>query len=100
MPGFSKQIAHACSREEALARLKDFVAGVKRKYGDLASEVSGEWAENVLDFNVLAMGIRIQGTLAVEEFLAFIEVKYPFAAAVFAGRIEETITRELQQTLA
>jgi hypothetical protein len=100
MPGFSKQIPHACTQEEALSRLQDFVAGVKRKYGELASEVQGEWVENMLDFSVTAMGLRIQGKLVVQTFLADIDVKYPFAAALFAGRIEETITRELQQVLA
>ena len=100
MPGFTRQITHTLTQEDAVGRLKGFVTGVEQKYGDLASEVSGEWAENMLHFKVVAMGFRIQGKLLVEAFIANIEVQYPFTAALFAGRIEETITRELKQALA
>ena len=100
MPGFSKQIAHPRTQDDAVERVRDFVGGVKRKYGDLASEVTGEWVRNQLEFSVTALGMRVQGKLSLVDYLAHVEVKYPFAAAFFAGRIEDTITRELQEALA
>ena len=100
MPGFTRQISHPYLRAEALARLGTFIAGVEKKYGAHATEIKQEWKENVLEFNVLAMGIRAQGKLTVEDYFVRIELHYPLIAALFGSRIEAGVVRELEQALA
>jgi Putative polyhydroxyalkanoic acid system protein (PHA_gran_rgn) len=99
MPGFKQQISHAHVQALAVERLKNFAEVVKEKYANIATQSESNWQENTLTFFVVAMGLRIDGQLIVQDYLAVVEVKYPFAAALFAGRIEETITSHLREAL-
>jgi Putative polyhydroxyalkanoic acid system protein (PHA_gran_rgn) len=99
MPGFSKSVAHTLTPAEAVERLQAFATNIAEKYRDLASEMHGEWRAQTLHFTVVAMGLRIQGQVAVQAELAELQVTYPFAASFFAGRIEETMVAELRQVL-
>jgi hypothetical protein len=46
------------------------------------------------------MGFTISGKLTVQDKLAKVEGQLPLAAAMFRGRIEESIKSEMQKELA
>jgi hypothetical protein len=99
MPGFTQRVPHPHEKTLAIEKLKQFATIVNEKYGSLTSHSESNWQENRLFFFVVAMGLRIDGQLLVEDYAAEVEVKYPFAAALFAGRIEETIIQHLREAL-
>lgn len=100
MPSFTTKIPHSYDKETAIAKLKDFLIGVREKYKDMASDVSGEWTGDTLNFSVTTMGMTVKGNLTVEDKLAIVQAQLPFAASMFAGQIEQSIKKEVEKVLA
>ena len=100
MPSFSTQVSHPLSQQDAVAKLKGLMDVLKSKYKDSASDVQGTWAENVMNFSMKVMGFKIAGKVTVEDQQARVEGSLPLAAAMFRGRIEESIKTELQKELS
>lgn len=100
MPGFSTEVAHQLGRQEATERLKGFLDKVQEKYKDQVKNLEGEWEEHILTFSFRTFGFNISGKLTVEEELAKLEGKLPFAAVAFRGKIEKGIREQLEKTLA
>ncbi len=100
MPGFSVQVSHPLDREAAVAKLAGLIDSLRHKYKDTASDVQGSWAANVLTFSLKVMGFAIQGKVTVEDKQALVEGKLPLAAAMFRGRIEQSIKAEMEKELA
>jgi hypothetical protein len=99
MPGFSTQVSHPLDQQSAVAKLKGLVGALESKYKDVASDVQGTWMENVLSFSLKVMGFTITGKVTVEDKLARVEGQLPLAAAMFRGRIEESIKTEMEKEL-
>lgn len=100
MPSFSTQVSHPLSQQDAVAKLKGLMDSLKSKYKESASDVQGNWAENVMNFSMKVMGFKIAGKVTVEDQQARVEGSLPLAAAMFRGRIEESIKTELQKELS
>lgn len=100
MPSFSTQVPHPLSQQDAVEKLKGLMDSLKTKYKETASEVQGTWAGNVMDFSMKVMGFKIAGKVTVEDKQARVEGSLPLAAAMFRGRIEESIKTELQKELS
>lgn len=100
MPGFSTQVSHPLDQATAVEKLKGLLGGLQAKYKDVASDVQGAWTDNVLDFSLKVMGFAITGKVTVQDKLALVEGKLPLAAAMFRGRIEESIKGEMEKELA
>jgi hypothetical protein len=100
MPAYAVSIPHALGRDDALARVQRFLDNVERDYAAHVSEVEGEWVENRLQFGFRATGMPISGTLVVEEAIVHVTGPLPLAAALFRGRIEQTIRDQLQRLLS
>jgi hypothetical protein len=100
MPAFSTTVPHPLDQQAAVAKLKDLMQQLQTKYSDAASDVKGQWNGNVLDFSLKVMGFAITGKVTVEDKLARVEGNLPLAAAMFRGRIEESIKTEMQRELA
>jgi len=100
MPAFSTEVPHPLSQDEATERLKEFLERVAERYKDQVSQLSGEWQENVLNFNLTTYGFTVSGTLTVEEKVARLQGQLPFAAVPFRGKIEHGIAQELEKALA
>lgn len=100
MPSFSTQVSHPHDQQTAVVKLKGLMDAMHAKYKDVASEVQGTWADNVLNFSLKVMGFTVQGKVTVEDQLANVEGKLPLAATMFRGRIEESIKSEMEKELA
>jgi hypothetical protein len=75
------------------------MGALQHKYKDVASDIQGNWADNVLNFSLKVMGFTVSGKVTVQDKLAKVEGQLPLAAAMFRGRIEESIKSELQKEL-
>ena len=100
MPGFSTEVPHQFDQESALEKLRSFLDTVEERFKDQVSAVEGEWTDNVLNFSLTTFGFKIEGVITVEDKVARVEGKLPFAAAAFKGKIESSIKDELQKVLS
>ena len=100
MPSYQVAVPHQLGRETARQRVEQFLEGVQRDYAAHISNVQGAWSGDELQFGFAAMGMPISGTLAVGESAVQVSGPLPLAAALFRGRIEQTIREELQKLLA
>ena len=99
MPGFGSEVGHQLGQEAAIERLKTFLDKVRERYKDQVSKLDGDWNENVLNFSLTTYGFTIDGVLTVEESVVTLTGKPPFAALAFRGKIESSITAELEKAL-
>jgi len=100
MPSYHVSVPHQLGREVARNRLEQFLEGVQHEYAAYISNVQGAWAGDQLQFSFTATGLAIRGTMQVEESAVQVSGPLPLAAALFRGRIEQTIRDELQKLLA
>jgi hypothetical protein len=100
MPGFGSEVGHQLGQEAAIERLKTFLDRVRELYKDQVSKLDGDWDANVLKFSLTTYGFTIDGVLTVEENLVTLSGNLPFAAIAFRGKIESSITAELEKALA
>jgi hypothetical protein len=100
MPGFSVDVPHPLDQQAAVSKLAGLMGALQTKYKDVASDIQGNWAENVLNFSLKVMGFTVSGKVTVQDQLAKVEGQLPLAAAMFRGRIEESIKSEMQKELS
>jgi hypothetical protein len=99
MPEFKSEVAHGLGQEQAVVRLKQFVEQIRDRFEGQVDDASGAWADNVLDFSLVASGVSISGKLTVEESRARVDGNLPLIATPFRGMIEQRITEHLQTAL-
>ena len=99
MASFRTEVSHQLGKEPATDRLKTFLDQVGERYKDQVSHLDGEWNDNVLTFALTTFGFKIDGVLTVEEEVATLEGKLPFAALAFRGKIEGGIAKEFERAL-
>ena len=99
MPSFNTEVLHELSQEQAIDRLKGFLDRVKEHYKDQVSRLEESWADNVLSFSMTTYGIKIDGSLTVEEERVAVAGSLPFIALPYKGRIQDSITSELKKAL-
>ena len=99
MPAFGTSIPHNLGQQQATEKLQHFLEQVRERYADQLSEMRGDWTEERLEFAFKTMGMAVEGTLIVEEVAVHVNGKLPLAAALFRGRIEQTIRAELEKLL-
>ena len=100
MPTFNTEVPHQLGMEQATQRLKQFVEQVREQYKDFVTDLQGNWTDNRLSFSFKTYGFQIDGTLTVDETAARLAGNLPFAALVFRGKIEQSITTELRRELS
>ena len=100
MPGFLTAVDHSLGQAEAQARVSTFLDQVQKQYQDMVSSWSGEWEENELSFELIAMNMKVTGVLEVTEDAVLVGGKIPFAMMMFKGRMENTMREELRKLLA
>lgn len=100
MPGFSTEVPHTLGKDAALDKLKGFLAQVKERYPREISEIHGDWADNILTYSLTTFGIKVDGTLVVEDDVVKMEGNLPFAAMMFKGKISDSIRVALEKAIA
>ena len=100
MPGFTTEVPHSLGKDAALEKLKGFLDQVKERYPKEISDIDGSWTENVLNYEFTTFGIKIDGTLTVEEHVVKMDGNLPFAAMMFKGKISDSIKVALEKAIA
>ena len=100
MPGFATEVPHSLGQEVALEKVKGFLSQVEQRYAKEISEIDGSWTDNVLNYKLTTFGIKIDGTITVEEDIVKMEGSLPFAAMMFKGKISESIRVALEKAIA
>ncbi len=99
MPGFSTEVPHQLGKDAATEKLKGFLEVVKERYRKEINEINGHWEGNVLTYDLTTFGIKVDGTLVVEEDAVQMQGNLPFAAMMFKGKIVNSIRDALQKVL-
>ena len=100
MPHITMETPHALGQEEAARRLKEKFSLVTAAYGSQVGDLQQEWNDSVLSFAFTAVGMKVSGTVAVEEAAVKMDAKVPLAAMMVRGMIEKRIGEELGNLLA
>jgi hypothetical protein len=100
MPQLSLEMPHQLTQEEAARRLKDRFETVTQMYRAQLSELSHQWDGHTFSFDFHTMGMKIAGTVAVEQAKVKLAASLPLAAMLFKGMIEDRIRQEMGQVLA
>ena len=100
MSSFRAEVPHQLGQDEARRRLQSFIDKVSQQFREHVTHLTSDWQENILRFTLTTYGFNVAGTLTVEDDVARVEGKLPLAALLFKGKIEKTITSEMQRELA
>ena len=100
MASYHVAVPHGLGQSAARTRVEQFLVSVERDYAEHISDARGQWSGNALHFGFVATGLKINGTLVVEEQLVQVSGSLPLMAALFRGRIEQTIREKLQALLS
>lgn len=99
MPKINFEIPHSLSADEAKDRLQRFVESLEAKFQDNVSDLQQSWEGENLTFGFKTYGIKIAGTIGVEELRIPVAVDLPFSAMMFKGKIESEIRKQLERLL-
>jgi hypothetical protein len=93
------EVPHQLTAEQAKSRLERKAEFLQSRFGDQVKDMSQSWDGNVLSFGFKTMGMRIDGTVGVEEDRVVVNGDLPFAAMMFKGKIENELRQQLEQIL-
>ena len=100
MPRVTIETSHALGQEEALRRLKQKISVIKDTYQGQFSDLCEQWNENTLSFGFKATGMKVSGTVTVEDSQVKLAAKVPLAAMVLKGVVQRRVRDELDKLLA
>jgi len=100
MPSFSVEVPHQLGKQGARSRLENFLQTIGEKYKGQIGHLEGSWQDDTLRFNLTTFGIRIDGSIAVEEDRVVLQGELPFSALMFKGKISGGIQEALAKALA
>ena len=95
MPKLTMEVPHSLGQDEAVRRLKDKL----REAEGAADDMHQEWHDHTLSFHFEVMGMKIQGTMAVEDKAVRVDVDLPLAAVMVKGMIQQRVQQELAAVL-
>jgi hypothetical protein len=99
MPSFSFEVPHQMGKEAAKTRLEGFLDRIGQQYQGQISGLDGKWIDNRLEFSFSTFGIKISGSMTVEDDRVVFQGDLPFSAMVFKGKISSGIQEALQKAL-
>ena len=100
MPTLTMQTEHNLGRDEAIRRLKEKFTDARERFGSQVADLEETWDGDRFTFGFRAMGMKIAGTITVEEALVRMATELPLAAMLVKGMIESRIREELGGLLA
>jgi hypothetical protein len=100
MPSIKLSVPHKLGADEAKRRITHLLEDTKGKLGNVVTNVQESWSGNKGAFTFHAMGFPVSGTLDVEPTLVNLEVKLPFAALPFKGKMESELQTKAKELLA
>lgn len=99
MPSISTEVPHSLGQQQAVERLTQFLTSIHDRFPGELTNVEGQWQANQLNYGFTARGLKIQGTLIVEETIARVQCQVPFAAMLMRGMIEGEMRKQLERLL-
>ena len=99
MPRLNMHIPHQLGKEETLRRLKEKLDIAKDAYQSRVSDLHQQWKGDELLFGFKVAGMKVTGTLSVENSAVKLAAALPFAAMMFKGKIERRLREELSGLL-
>jgi hypothetical protein len=99
MPKLTMEVPHSLGREEAMRRLKEQFELARGAYGSYVGDLQQEWNDHTLTFGFKAAGMKVGGTLTVEEALVRVLADLPLAAMMLKKMIDQRVRQELGQVL-
>jgi hypothetical protein len=99
MPKLTLEVPHSLGRQEAARRIREQIEKLRASSGVNVADVKEQWADDTLDFGFDVMGMKVAGTLAVEDALVRLSADLPLAAMMVKKIIEQRIQQELGQLL-
>jgi putative polyhydroxyalkanoate system protein len=100
MPAFTAEVPHTLGQKAARERLDHFLERIGEKYKGQISDLNGAWNDDVLSFSFSTFGIKITGTMTVDEDKVQLNGELPFSAMIFKGKIASGIQEALAKALA
>ena len=100
MPKLNMETTHTLGREEAVRRLKEKFSFAKGQFGGSVNDLQEEWNDSTLSFGFTAVGMKVDGTVAVDDKTVKLDANIPLAAMMFKGTIEERIRQEMADVFA
>ncbi len=100
MPTSKVSVAHTIGQQEAMTRLQGFAAGLRERYKDMIKDLEEKVEGNKGIFSFKTMGMKVAGTLLVEDQNVTVTMDLPLAAMLFKGRIEGEVREQLTRKLA
>ncbi len=95
MPKITIEEPHSLGADEAVRKLKDKFDFVRSMYGSQVQDLEESWEGHTLTFGFKAMGMKVRGTVAVEDDKATLCADLPLAAMLMKGTIENRVRQEL-----
>ena len=100
MPRVTMEAPHELGQEEAARRLKKRFNVARGLYGSQVSDLTEQWDDHTLTFGFKTMGMKVAGTVEVQDAQVRLNANLPLAAAMFKGMIETRIRQELGDLLS
>src|SRR6185295_12050177 len=100
MANLEMTIPHSLPQEEAIRRIKDQFAEMKKKHGDKIKDLKEEWNGNVGNFSFSFQGFDISGVLTVDHSSVGLDAKIPVAVSIFKEAIKKTIYDKAVEVLS
>jgi hypothetical protein len=100
MPAVTVSVPHSLGTEEAVRRINASIEAAKAKHGDKLGNFDGQWTDATYRCSFSAMGVKVQGTVAVEPAAVNVRADVPLMAMMFKGMIEKAVRDEFAKLLA
>jgi len=100
MPAMKVEVSHSMGKEAAMERLKTLMDKIQEHYKDQVKDVQQSWDGDKLNYSFKTFGLKITGTVSIEEDKVTLDGKLPIAAMAFRGQIENSIRTELEKQLS
>ena len=94
------EVPHTLGRDKATERLKKHIAAAVENYKAQLSDLREEWQDQTLSFGFKAVGMKVAGSMTVEDSRVRVEADLPLAAMMIKGMIEQQVRDGLSQVLS
>ncbi len=86
---------HGLSKEQAVARLDQFVSQMLEVYGSQVMEQSRTWQGDELLFPPQTLGFKVSGSALVTDAEVIVDAKLPLLARPFEGELRQRVEAAL-----
>ena len=93
---------HNLTMGQSYDRIDNLLVDLQREYAKDISNPQSSWNSGFtrMDYSIEVRGLSTEGYVALDEGKVTLELKIPFAAKMFSGKIERKIRATLEETLA